>query len=99
MALYRFKPQNIYRAGVAVAVKPADLPKGLAYENFKGGKYARFVLTGSYGDLPEACGYVFNDYIPGKKVKMREDWCIENYTNDPRVTPEAQLVTQILIPV
>jgi DNA gyrase inhibitor GyrI len=99
MALYKFKPKNTYRAGVAVAAKPAKLPKGMEYEKFKGGKYAQFVLTGPYSDLPEACGYVFNKYVPEKKIKMRQAWCIENYTNDPRITPEPELVTQILIPV
>jgi len=29
---------------------------------------------------------------------MRDDFCIEHYVTDPRVTPEDQLVTHILIP-
>ena len=97
-SLYKFKPKMTYRAGVTVEAKPKSLPKGFKYAKFKGGKYARFVLTGPYSDLPEACGYVFNKYIPEKKVKMRDDWCIEDYKNDPRITPEKKLVTQILIP-
>jgi DNA gyrase inhibitor GyrI len=98
-SLYKFKPKMTYRAGVSVAAKPKSLPKGMKYEKFKGGKYARFVLTGPYSDLPEACGYVFNRYVHEKKIKLRDDWCIENYMNDPRITPEGKLITQILIPV
>lgn len=98
MALYKFKPDT-YRAGVAVAEKPANLLMGMTYEKFTGGQYGKFILTGPYSDLPEACGYVFNKYVTEKKVKMRETWCIENYTNDPRMTPEKDLVTEILIPV
>jgi effector-binding domain-containing protein len=30
---------------------------------------------------------------------MRGDFCIENYVNDPRTTPEEKLLTQILIPM
>ncbi len=30
---------------------------------------------------------------------MRDGWCIENYMNDPRITPEKKLITQILIPL
>jgi effector-binding domain-containing protein len=30
---------------------------------------------------------------------VRDDFAIENYMNDPRVTPEDQLITHILIPV
>lgn len=98
-SLYKFKPKMTYRAGVTVAAKPKSLPKGFKYEKFKGGKYARFVLTGPYSDLPEACGVIFNEIVPQKKIKMRAAWCIENYVNDPRITPEGKLVTQILIPV
>src|SRR5580693_4369419 len=58
MSLYKVTPQ-IYRAGVALAAAPQDLPVGLAYEKFPGGKYSRFVLTGPYSNLPEACGRVF----------------------------------------
>ena len=73
------------------------LPKGLEYENFKGGTYARFVLTGPYSDLPEASGQVFK-IVAKKQIPMREDYCIENYVNDPRMTSEKELVTHILVP-
>jgi effector-binding domain-containing protein len=96
MSLYKTGPK-IYRAGLAFASEPTNLPANLKYEKFKGGKYSRFVLTGSYANLPEACGRVFA-IVAEKKIQMRDDYCIENYANDPRVTPEDQLVTEILIP-
>jgi effector-binding domain-containing protein len=90
MSLYKVGPK-IYRAGLALAAEPANLPANLKYEKFKGGKYSKFVLTGSYANLPEACGRVF-------EIQMRDDFCTENYANDPRTTPEDQLITEILIP-
>ena len=96
MSLYKAGPK-IYRAGVAVAAEPKNLPENFRYEKFKGGKYSKFVLTGSYANLPEASGRVF-EIVAEKKIQMRDDYCIENYTNDPRTTPEDQLVTEILIP-
>lgn len=98
MALYRFKPDT-YRAGLALTAKPKKVPAGMAYKKFKGGEYAKWVLTGPYTDLPEACGYVFDMFLPVHKIKMRNGWCIENYTNDPEKTPEKDLITEILIPV
>ena len=95
-SLYKVAPQ-IYRAGVSLAAEPRTLPEKLRYERFKGGKYSRFVLTGSYAQLPEASGRVF-EIVKEKKIQMRDDFCIENYLNDPRTTPEEQLLTQILIP-
>jgi len=97
MSLYKMGPK-IYRAGVSVAEEPKDLPEGMRYEKFHGGKYGRFVLTGPYSNLPEASGRVF-EIVKAKKIQLRDDFCIENYANDPRTTPEDQLVTQILVPL
>ncbi len=95
-SLYKV-PEKIYRAGVAVATAPKSLPEGLRYELFPGGKYSKFVLTGAYANLPQACGRVF-ELVAEKKIPVRDDFNIENYVNDPRVTPEDQLITEILIP-
>ena len=96
LSLYKVGPK-IYRAGVSVAAPPDELPDGLKYEEFKGGKYSRFELAGSYAQLPQASGRV-HELVAEKKLKTRDDFCIENYVNDPRTTPEDQLLTQILIP-
>jgi len=97
MSLYKMEPQMIYRAGVVVNLKPASLPKGFQYEKFEGGKYSRFILTGSYSNLPEACGRVF-EIVEQLKIQERSGFYIDNYVNDPRTTPEDQLITEILIP-
>jgi len=96
-SLYKVGPQ-IYRAGVGLTEKPTNLPAGLQYCLFPGGKYARFTLTGPYSNLPEASGRVFQ-IIAELKVSVREDFHIENYVNDPKSTPESDLITQILVPV
>jgi|ERR1700722_592461 effector-binding domain-containing protein len=96
VSLYQVGPK-IYRAGVSLAAAPEHLPEGLAYTLFKGGKYSRFVLTGPYSDLGEASGRVF-EIVSETKIQLRDDYCIENYVNDPRTTPEQQLITEILIP-
>jgi DNA gyrase inhibitor GyrI len=96
MSLYKVEPK-IYRAGVSLDAAPNNLPEGVEYTKFKGGKYSRFVLTGAYSNLPEACGRVFQ-IVADTKMQMRDDFCIENYVNAPRTTPEDQLITEILIP-
>jgi DNA gyrase inhibitor GyrI len=96
MSLYKVGPK-IYRAGVVVAAPPEQLPEGLEYAAFPGGKYSRFVLTGPYSDMPAACGRVF-EIVAEKKIKVADNFCIENYVSDPRKTPEAELITEILIP-
>jgi predicted transcriptional regulator YdeE len=96
MSLYKVGPK-IYRAGFGLSAAPVELPEGLAYELFDGGKYSRFVLNGPYSDLPQASGRVF-EIVAERKIQQRDDFCIENYVNDPRTTPEDQLITEILIP-
>lgn len=95
-SLYKVVAQ-VYRAGVSTAAPPSNLPEGLQYTKFKGGKYSRFLLTGPYTDLPAASGRVFK-IVAETKIQLRDDFCIENYLNDPRITPEPQLLTEILIP-
>jgi effector-binding domain-containing protein len=97
MSLYDMG-QQIYRAGVSVVAEPRDLPKGVRYEKFAGGKYAKFVLTGPYMLLPQATGRAC-ELVREQKLRVRAGFNIENYVDDPRVTPEDQLRTEILFPV
>lgn len=96
MSLYNVGPK-IYRAGFTLAAPSVELPPELRYERFKGGKFSRFVLTGPYKNLPQATGRVF-EIVAEKKIEQRDDFCIENYANDPNSTPEEELITEILIP-
>jgi len=96
MSLYKMGPK-IYRAGYILAAPPVQLPEGILYESFAGGKYIRFVLNGSYSNLPKASGRVWA-IASEMKVQLRDDFAIENYLNDPDSTPEDKLVTEILIP-
>jgi predicted transcriptional regulator YdeE len=96
MSLYKVGPK-VYRAGAAIAAAPHQLPPGLRYEKFQGGKYAKFVLGGSYMQLPQASRRVF-EIVEEKKIQLRDDYNIENYLNDPRTTPEEQLITEIPVP-
>jgi DNA gyrase inhibitor GyrI len=95
-SLYKMGP-NVYRAGVSVGTQPNELPEGVQYEKFAGGKFSRFVLTGSYSQLPQASGRIWQ-VADEKKIPLRDGFAVENYVNDPRTTPEEELITEILIP-
>jgi len=86
-----------YRAGVRIAEEPVDLPKDVDYVKFGGGHYSRFVLTGSYSHIPEACRRIFGHIIKEKGIKTSDNFNLENYVNDPRITPENELITELLI--
>lgn len=88
----------IYRAGVSLASEPAKLPGGLQHRAIPSGRYARLVLTGPYAQIWPAFDLVFKT-LAEKKIELRPEFCIENYLNDPRSTPEDKLLTEILVPV
>ncbi len=96
MSLYKTGPQ-IYRAGFSLTAAPVDLPRDLQHEHLDGGKYSRFVLTGSYMQLPQASGRVWQ-IVAEEQIPLRDDFAIESYPNNPATTPEEQWITDILIP-
>ncbi len=87
----------IYQAGVAIDSAPAKPISGLSYKKIVSGNYARFVLTGPYSHIWPAFNRIFK-ILTEKQVKLREDYCIENYLNDPKITPEDELKTELLVP-
>jgi predicted transcriptional regulator YdeE len=96
MSLYKIGSQ-VYRAGVSLAAPPDKLPEGMRYEKFSGGKYSRFVLTGPFTQLGEATGRACK-LVAERQIPLRDDFNIEHYVKDPRITPEAELITHILFP-
>jgi AraC family transcriptional regulator len=88
----------IYQAGVACAKEPVKLSDGLQHRAIKPGKYARFLLTGPYSQIWMAFDRIFKG-LAENKVDLRPEFCIENYLNDPRFTPEDKLQTELLIPI
>jgi predicted transcriptional regulator YdeE len=97
MALYKMKPQMVYRAGWIVENEPKDLPPGFQHVIFDGGKYSKFTYVGPYQKLPEICGKVFES-VKTLNIDQRADFYIESYLNSPATTPENDLITEILIP-
>jgi effector-binding domain-containing protein len=97
LSLYKMDPP-VYRAGALVEAKPAELPGKLRYERLEAGRYARFVLTGPYSQLPQATTRVV-EIVSDKKLRLRDDYHIEHYMNDSATAPEEKLGTEILFPV
>ncbi len=88
----------IYQAGVGCAKAPQKLTDGLQHRAIKSGKYARFLLTGPYSHIWPAFDHIFKT-LADQKIKLRPEFCIESYLNDPRFTPGEKLQTELLIPI
>ncbi len=87
-----------YQAGVQMENFPDPLPEPLQQRKAAGGKFARFVLKGPYARLADAYPHAFQA-VAQEGLKIREEFCLEVYLNDPTETPESELLTEILIPV
>jgi DNA gyrase inhibitor GyrI len=83
---------------VGLSDAPDHLTKGMSYELVAGGKYAKFTLKGSYSNLPQACGRVF-EIVKSTQLDVRDAFYVEHYANSPTDTPEDLLITYILIPI
>lgn len=97
IAMFKMKPEMIYRAGFIIDGKPEHLPAGIQYMKFDGGKFSKFVLTGSYENLGQAWGQTMQN-IETQNLPLRDAFFFENYVNDPMTTPVDQLKTELMVP-
>lgn len=88
----------ILQAGFLLKSNPTAAPAGLRLRTMQSGKYASFILTGSYMQLPNAYPLAF-ERMEKAGISIREEFCIEKYLNEYGVTPENELKTEILIPI
>ncbi len=88
----------IYQAGVSVKSELKKMPQNLKKRELPSGRYARFLLTGSYSQLAEAYPQAFES-IAKAKLAIRDEFCMESYLNTPADTAENDLKTEILIPI
>ena len=95
-AMYKMNPPT-YRAGFRIAAPPVELPSGLSYVKTEPGRFARYVVKGSYAQLPVESGKAWAEFAKSG-LAARDAMAIENYANDPKNTPEDQLITEILMP-
>jgi len=98
-SLFQTEPEKIYSAGVGLTEPAKQLPPGIQYKLFPGGKYARFLLTGPFSNLPAACHRVF-EIVKERKIQVRpNDYFAENYLDNPENTPEEKIRTEIMVPI
>lgn len=87
-----------YKAAISVPTNPNFQIDGLTKEVLPASKYAKFLLKGSYDNIWIAFDKAFQ-VIGDKDLELADLPCIENYLNDPQITPVEDLLTEILIPL
>lgn len=90
--------ESIYQAGVILTAKMHHLPPDLSFRELHPGRFASFLLTGPYEQLGQSYQQIFAHWEK-YKFKIRPEFCIENYLNDPKKTNPDELKTAIMIPI
>lgn len=89
-----------YRAGyVLTDAAPLPAEPDLHEEIFDPGKVAVFTYTGGYEGLGDAWGNVLGQALPASGLTLRPGTWFEIYLDNPSVTPNDQLRTEICLPV
>ena len=89
---------HLYQAGVLLNSEPLSIPVGIEFRKIAPAVYARFILQGSYAQLPATYPIMF-DILDDIGIERANDFCIEQYTKDSKGTPIEDLTTEILIPI
>ncbi len=72
---------------------------GLTRGTVPGGRYAVFRYRGSYRHIWQAVDQIFRGWVAQGNVQLRPAPLLEVYLNDPRETAEADLLTDLCVPV
>ncbi len=62
-------------------------------------RYAVYLHEGSYRGISEAYQRLFGGWLPESGEELADAPCMEEYLDDPRVTPEAGLRTHLCLPL
>lgn len=85
-------------AGIVVSEGQAK-PAGVDEIVLPAGRYAKAVHLGSYAGLPAAWARLMGEWLPKSGLRVGAGLPFEIYRNDPRSVREAELVTELYVPV
>jgi AraC family transcriptional regulator len=88
-----------YDVCFAVPAAVHDLPEGIRLDTVPGGRYAVHTLHGSYSGMHAAFQRMLGRWLPASGEEIDDRPCIEIYLNDPSEVPEAELRTELCIPL
>jgi effector-binding domain-containing protein len=101
MTIYHDGEYKEFDADVEVAVPvtgrlPEKIP-GIVISNLPGGKFASAIHKGSYQDVHESWGKLY-EWTANQGFEPKSP-CRDNYLNDPNEVAEEELLTELLIPI
>jgi AraC family transcriptional regulator len=88
------------RTDLCLVLPQKAKPQGeTGVKTIDGGKYAKFLYTGSYEHLGAVYDAIYAKWLPESGQKLRNYPCFEKYINNPKNTPPEKLKTEIYVPL
>lgn len=89
----------VYRAGLFLNSALDNEIEGLETREVPGGKFAKFLLTGSYEKLPQAYPSATSQVTSAGLTLRNDAFFMEIYLNTYGTVPDEELLTEIYVPV
>lgn len=86
-----------YFAGILDETLPNTL--GLDEYSWAEGTWARFRYIGAYGLMWQMISRVYAGWVIPEGVRLKDDAIVQVYLNNPKNTPESELVTDVYFPL
>ena len=104
IGIYHDDPESVEQADLrssACITVPDDWTRSgeVREGHIEGGRYARIVYTGPYGDLKTAYEWLYQTWLPSSAEEPRNLPCLEEYLNDPRQVLAKDLETAVMMPL
>jgi len=68
-------------------------------QTLPGGRYAVYTLKGAYSGMTAAFGALYAEWLPNSGESLGKGPWLEDYLNDPSMTPESALRTDLCMPL
>lgn len=93
-------PESQLRSLAGMPVAPdAELGDELERFEIPPGRCAILTYTGPYNEISQPYQWLFSEWLPASGMVPADFPMFEQYLNDPRTTPPAQLQTRICLPL
>ena len=93
-------PEDELRSDAGIVVSPhAVIPSSLSELELPAGQYAVAIHVGSYSGLGDAWARYTGQWLPQSGYRRGEGVAFEKYLNTPQHTAEAELRTELYLPL
>lgn len=92
-------PVDQLRSAACIEGPAEAAADGIDVFRIPAGRYACLVHTGPYAELPASYRLLYAGWLARSDEEPADGPCIEDYLNDPRVTPPMEWQTRIMVPL